>query len=232
MLDRALRLARGHWQLLILTALVALFWHTPAALPLRILIVFLHELAHAATAILTGGSVLGLTVDPMEGGSVLSRGGNRFLTLSAGYFGSLLIGAMLFFFAVRSRWDRVVLGLLGIVMLAVTVLYVRDWFAVGFGVATGTVLIAVARFLAAQFSDLILRVIGLASMIYVPLDLYGDTIARAHLRSDARMLAEEYGGHTLIWGGVWLILSLIVIALSLRYGLGRNSNIRLRGAMR
>jgi hypothetical protein len=66
-------------------------------------------------------------------------------------------------------------------------------------------------------------------MIYAPLDIYSDTISRSDLRSDARMLAEEFGGPTALWGGMWLIVSLGVIALTLRYGLGRNGNIPLRG---
>ena len=59
------------------------------------------------------------------------------------------------------------------------------------------------------------------SMIYVPLDILSDTIFRSELRSDARMLAEEFGGATVMWGGVWLVLSLVAIvvgALTLRGG--------------
>jgi hypothetical protein len=48
------------------------------------------------------------------------------------------------------------------------------------------------------------------------------------MQSDARMLAEEFAGPTLFWGGAWLIISLCVIILCLRFGLGGDSNIRLR----
>ena len=220
---------RGHWQLAVLVVLVAALWQTPVAQPLRILIVFLHELSHAFAVIVTGGEVLELTVNSNEGGMVMSRGGNRFVTLSAGYVGSLLIGVMLFVAAVRTHLDRAVLGVMGVVMVMATLLYGQGGFALLFGLAAGAVLIAVAWFLPRDASDLILRVIGLASMIYVPLDIYSDTIARAHLRSDARMLAEEFGGATLLWGGVWLLISLVVIALCLWFGLGRDSNMHWRG---
>jgi hypothetical protein len=52
-------------------------------------------------------------------------------------------------------------------------------------------------------------------MVYVPRDIVSDTLARSHLRSDARMLAEEYGGATVLWGGLWLVLSVVVIAACL-----------------
>ena len=46
----ALTWLRGHWQLLALTALVIALWDTPAILPLKILVVFLHELSHGLAA--------------------------------------------------------------------------------------------------------------------------------------------------------------------------------------
>jgi len=220
---------RGHWQLLLLVALIFALWPTPVVIPLKILTVFLHELSHALATLLTGGTVESLSINTSQGGEVWSRGGNRFLILSAGYCGSLLIGVMLFLIAVRTTWDRLVLALLGGVILLVTALYVRSAFAFGFGVLSGVLMIAMARFLGHALNDLMLRVIGLTSMIYVPYDIFSDTIARSQLRSDARMLAEEFGGPTLFWGGTWLLLALVVITLCLRHGLGQNSNIALCG---
>ncbi|WP_291729617.1 M50 family metallopeptidase [Leisingera sp. F5] len=223
---------KGHWQLICLTLAIAALWPTQAVLPLRILTVFLHELSHAAAALLTGGEVLSLTIDPREGGMVVSRGGNRFLGLSAGYTGSLLTGSALFLVALRTDWDRKVLALFGCVTLAVATLYIRDLFALGFTLATGALMLAAARYLSLNINDMILRVIGISSMIYAPLDIWDDTIARSYLRSDARMMAEEFGGTTMLWGGVWLAISLGVIWLTLRHGLGRTSNIPLRSPVR
>ena len=59
----------------------------------------------------------------------------------------------------------------------------------------------------------------------MPYDIFDDTIARSGARSDAYMLAETYGGSTMIWGGIWLILSIVVIGASVRYGFGPASNI-------
>ncbi|SLN58532.1 hypothetical protein TRL7639_03234 [Falsiruegeria litorea R37] len=219
-------LLRGHWQLIFLTTLLFALWQTPVVAPLKILIVYLHELSHVIAILATGGSVESLTVNASEGGLVISRGGNRFLSLSAGYLGSLLLGALLFVAAVRTQADRAILGVLGGIILLTTVFYSREPFAVGFGLITGLGMLAIARFLPRDYSDLILRVIGLASMIYVPYDIFSDTIQRSNLRSDARMLAEEFGGATVMWGALWIVLSLGVLALCLRYGLGADSNIR------
>ncbi len=219
-------LIKGHWQLIAIVALVFVFWATPVVLPLKILVVFLHELSHALVIIFTGGSVESFTISPQQGGLVIGRGGNRFLSLFAGYLGSLVIGIGLLIIALRTHWDRVVLGGFGILMLLVTVLYVRDPFAMAFCVGVGTAMLAMAWFLSRPVCDLFLRIIGLTSMIYVPYDIFDDTIRRSGMRSDAYMLAEEFGGTTMLWGGAWLMLSILSIFLCLKYFLGQDSNLR------
>lgn len=216
---------KGHWQLLMILALVFAAWQMPVVLPLKILVVFLHELAHATAAWLSGGEVVEMAISARQGGHAITRGGNGFLILSAGYLGSLLFGAGLLVSALHTDADRAILAGFGVVMLAVTALFMRDLFAIAFCGLTGAAMIAMARYLSLEICDMVLRVIGLTSLIYVPYDIFDDTIARSGQRSDARMLAEEYFGTTLFWGGLWLILSLAVIVWCLRHGIGRDSNI-------
>lgn len=218
----------NHWQLLALTALVFAIWATPVAFPIRMLVVFLHELAHALAAILTGGAVLELTLSPLEGGSATTLGGNFFVIASAGYLGSLLFGLAFLLLALHTDLDRWILGGLGAVMVALSLWYFRTLFAFGFGVITGALMLAAARWGGLILCDLVLRLIGLTSMVYVPYDIISDTILRASARSDARNIAEAFGGTTIFWGILWLILSLVTIAVAIRYGLGARSNIAWR----
>ncbi len=198
----------------------------PVVLPLKILVVFLHELSHGLAALVTGGSVERISVSIHQGGYAVTRGGNLFLILSAGYLGSLLLGLGLLAVALRSHADRAVLGAFGAVMLLVTVLYIREPFAMAFCGAVGLGMLVMARYLQRGVCDMVLRIIGLTSMIYVPYDIFDDTIRRSHLRSDAFMLAENFGGTTILWGGLWLVLSLVVIVFGLKSMLGRDSNLR------
>lgn len=191
-----MRILRGHWQLFLLTAIVFAFWQTTILVPLKILIVFFHEASHAFATVVTGGDVVSLTVSLDQGGAVLSRGGSRFWTLSAGYLGSLLIGLMLLISATRTRFDRQTMALCGVITLIIAGFYVREVFALGFTIGVGIAMLAAAVRLSHNANDLILRVIGLTSIIYVPYDIFSDTIARSNQRSDARMLAEEFGGTT------------------------------------
>lgn len=215
--------------MIVLCVAIFVLWPTNAVYPLRLLVVLKHEFSHALATILTGGSVEMLSVNAMEGGKVLARGGNRFVTLSAGYVGSLLIGTTLLLTAVNTRADRFAMAAMGGLILLFTLLYTSEPFAVLFCLLTATAMLTAAFCLPHGVNDMILRVIGLTSMIYVPYDIFSDTIARAHLNSDARMLAEEIGGTTMLWGVLWLAISLGVIFLSLRYGLGTRSNLKIKG---
>lgn len=223
-----MRVLQGHWQLLLLTTFVFALWQTPAVVPLKILIVFFHEASHAIATFVTGGEVVSLSVSPNQGGLVVSRGGSRFWTLTAGYLGSLLIGVSLLIGATRSRADRKIMAVCGVMMLVIAGLYVREIFALAFVIGTGIAMLLSARFLGHNVNDLMLRVIGLTSMIYVPYDIFSDTIARSHLPSDARMLAQEFGGTPQVWGVLWIAISLIVIGFCMRSVLGRSSNLKLR----
>jgi len=216
---------KGHWQLALMTAIVFAFWNYPPMYPFRMLVVFLHEASHALMTLLTGGEVLELSLVPREGGHVKSRGGNFFYIATAGYLGSLLLGALLFILALRSRADRLVVGALGALMLILCVFYVREPFPLLFCIGGGSLALICARFLNEDINDLLLRLIGLSSMIYVPYDIFSDTLARSHIRSDARIIAEMYWGTTIMWGSLWLIISVVFIAFIAKISLKNPSNI-------
>ena len=223
-----MQFVKNHWQLILISSLIFLAWPYPLIWPLKMLVVFLHELSHALAAILTGGRVGEITLHYLQGGTTTTAGGNFFVIASAGYVGSLVLGAGLFMAAVRSTWDRILVTALGVLMLGVAAIYMREMFALGFTIAVAVALLVVAKFLPVIVNDLVLRVIGLTSMIYVPYDIFSDTLARSSAMSDARIIATEYGGPTVFWGGLWLVISLGVIFAVLRWGLKGPSNLSWR----
>ncbi|MCU0291385.1 MAG: M50 family metallopeptidase [Thermoanaerobaculaceae bacterium] len=191
---------------------VALLWSTPIVWPLKILVVFFHELSHGLAAILTGGRIARIEVVAAQGGVCWTMGGNQFLTLTAGYLGSLAWGAGVLLAATGSKRDRAVSIGLGSIVLAATVLWVRPVLSFGFGfhLLAGGALVLFGWLLPDAFNDIVLKVFGVTSCLYVIPDIYSDTIARSHLRSDARMLAEMTHIPTVIWGGLWILIALAV----------------------
>ncbi len=207
------------WLLPLLIGACIIAWNNPVLTPLKILVVFLHEGSHALATLLTGGSVLAMHIVANQGGEVLSVGGWPVLIISAGYVGSLLWGAIILVLAARSNADRWIMAALGLGMLILTAFFVRNLYGFGFGLLGGLGALACAKFLSTWLNDVLLKLIGVVTMLYVPMDIFSDTLARSELRSDARILAEYLGGTTMFWGGLWLIVSVVVIAGALYLGL-------------
>lgn len=199
----------------IAAALLAfLFWDSPLLFPLKIFVVLLHEISHGLAAVLTGGSIQSIQLGADQGGVCVTRGGSRFLTLSAGYLGSLGFGALLVLGAARSRRDRAVVALLGLALLAVTLLFVRTAFGFAYGLLAGAGLLLVARRLPEAVSDAVLRVLGAVSCLYAVWDIASDVLLRDVPGSDASALARLTGIPAPAWGVLWIGVALAVTAFT------------------
>lgn len=181
------------------------FWYTPVVYPLKIFVVLLHELSHAVALWVTGGTVESISLDPRQGGLTVGRGGSAFVTLSAGYLGSLAFGALLVMGAGSRRVkSSALLAVVGAAVLVLTLLYIRGGFGIAYGLATGVALLAGARYLTAVWAARLIMALGLTSVGYAILDIKSDILDRPGLRSDAAMLAEMTGVPTLFWGFLWI----------------------------
>lgn len=209
--------------LLGILSLIFLGWEYPVLYPLKLLVVFFHESSHALATLLTGGSVIELIINNEQGGHVISLGGNSFIITSAGYLGSLLWGVVIYVSSVKTDYDKKIMGLLAICIVLITIFLSKSVFSWTFGLLSGGLMLLSAKFLVTAYNDFLLRLIGLTSMMYAPLDIYSDTISRSYLRSDAFMLAEEFGGSAILWGSAWILISLIVIFYCLKWSLDFNN---------
>ena len=198
--------------------LLWILWDTAIIYPLKIFVVLLHEVSHAAAAVATGGTVERILLDVNQGGVAYTRGGNAFLILSAGYLGSLLWGA-LFILLAFSRWlkPRWIMSGVGISVLLLTLFLVRSYFGFGFGILFSVALLAGAKYLSQGVNRGFLLGLGLTSALYAILDIKSDVLDRPHLQSDAAMLAEMTGIPTAAWGLLWIGIALLVCAWLLRW---------------
>jgi hypothetical protein len=192
------------------------FWNWFFVYPLKVFVVFLHEISHGLAAVLTGGRIvaIGLTFD--EGGVCITDGGSRFLTLNAGYLGSLFWGALFLVLAARTRLSREIVGGVGIFVLVVTLLYVRTLFGFAYGLLAGAGLLLAGVKLPRDVTDDLLEVIGVVSCLYAVWDIGSDVLARDAAGSDASALGRLTGIPAVLWGVVWIAASLAVVFLALR----------------
>ncbi len=197
-------------------------WDTPAVYPLKVFVVLLHEISHAITAVATGGTIDRIELDPNQGGVCYCGGGIRFLTLSAGYLGSLAWGGLLISAGqmkrINSRWVTAAVGLM---VMALTIAYVDGLFGFWFGLAFGSVLLLSALRLSAAVNQGVLLTLGLTSCLYAILDIKSDVLDRPELRSDAAMLGELTGINTVVWGGLWITIAVLASAWLLHWSYRR-----------
>jgi hypothetical protein len=212
--------------LLALMVPVIFFWESRALWPLKVLVVFFHELSHGLAAKLTGGDIERIEVVAAQGGLCVTRGGSRFLILTAGYLGSLAWGGAILLLATRTRLDRALMVGLGALLLVASLLWVRPLIGFGFwfGLLAGVALAACGVYLKDWLNELVLQVIGLTSCLYALLDIKSDVLDRPELGSDARMLAELTHLPTRFWGALWIAAAalgaLAFLALSCARGAG------------
>ncbi len=212
--------SRSGWRRFVLPLAAALCvlaaWDSVFVWPLRLFVVFLHELSHGLAAVATGGTIVRIELSPAEGGLCVTRGGSRFFVLSAGYLGSLLWGVLILLAGARGRRDRQAVTALGLLTLVVTLVYVRSLFGFVYGLAAGTAFVAVAYKLPASASDAVLVLVGTVSCLYAPWDVASDVLLRDIPGSDAHALGALTGIPAVVWGLFWMAVALVVTAAALR----------------
>lgn len=201
---------------LALGALFVVFFDSVVVYPFRLFVVFLHEAGHGVAAVLTGGSVVSIAISPDEGGVCVTRGGIPLVVLNAGYLGSLLFGALFLLLGARRRNAAPVVGAIGAFTTLAALLYLRSWFGLGYTLLSGLALLLVALRLQPAASEWLLAAIGSMSMLYAVADIASDVIFRHPGNSDAAALARLTGIPALLWGCLWIGLSLGVMVAVVR----------------
>ena len=195
---------------LALAAATLLLWGTPVVYPVRLFVVFLHEISHGIAAVLTGGQIVSIAMSD-AGGVCYTRGGWRLLILNAGYLGSLLWGALFLVLGARRTRARAVVAAVGVFTLLITLGYVRTWFGFLYGLVAGVVLVAVAVKLKPVVSETLLAAIGATSVLYAVWDVAADVLIVHSGQSDAAALARLTQVPAIVWGAAWIAISVVVL---------------------
>lgn len=207
-----------HMTVLLVMFLTTMFlWNSAIIHPFKVFVVMAHELSHGLAAILTGGRIERIQIDPNLGGVCYTVGGIRGIILSAGYLGSMLVGSILLAVASRTDLDKLLSVGFGILLLWVTIRYVTNQYGQAFGIMGGSFMVIIGIWGSLMFNELFWQYIGLTSILYAVLDIYDDTIHRNISESDAGRFAEHFGLTTVFWGWVWMIIAIVVGFFMIRW---------------
>lgn len=169
--------------------------------PVTLFVTFLHEFGHALGALCTGGSVVGMQINPDGSGYTLTRGGSRAVVLMAGYLGSAVLGNLLFRIGAKHRnlTHHTLLVLAGLMILAGFV-----WFESFTSTAVLWAFGLILGWLAMKttWGQDILMFLGLAAVLYIIQDF------DVGPKSDLVMYEEVVGVFPSgVWMYIWLILA-------------------------
>ncbi|MCF8431507.1 MAG: M50 family metallopeptidase, partial [Melioribacteraceae bacterium] len=118
---------------LLLGTLILLFaWNSIFSYPIKIFIVLVHEISHALIGIISGSTIHSIEIFENLGGRCSLTGGNEFLIAFAGYFGSVILGVILFMSSFDKQKSKVAAIILTVILLLTVVNLVNDYRAIIF----------------------------------------------------------------------------------------------------
>ncbi len=194
-------------------------WNTFLIYPIKLFVIIAHEISHAVAAILTGGKIDSVLITNALKGETRTIGGVKFIIASAGYLGSLLFGIFLFISGYREKFRK----LFSISLAIIFILFAANYFEGYLGKIAATLFAAVFMivpfYLSQNFNRYFFKIIGLISMLYVLIDIKEDLFTDVYRPSDAQYIAALTSTSATVWSVLWLLISLIIIFVSINWGL-------------
>ncbi|HLK99349.1 MAG TPA: M50 family metallopeptidase [Myxococcaceae bacterium] len=192
------------------------FWDSPVLLPVKLLVVMMHESGHALASLIVGGEVQHITLRADQSGECFSRLPvgvfRKIIVFSAGYLGSAVAGAALLLATFRFRLRRWVLGAACVWLVVMGVLYARDAFTLAFCLGTAAVLGLAAKFLPSEAVDVVNLFLAAFTALYALFDFRDDlwnSAVRGH--SDAGLLAQQTWVPAIIWASLWTLMGFALL---------------------
>jgi len=198
--------------LAIITGTYFLLSHSPLGLiifgPIEVLVAFLHEFGHATMAVVTGGHVHALQVNPNGSGVTTTSGGSQSLITIGGYVGSAIFSNLLVQFSLSKNSNIVCYVLAGMLCFAgffwfsnITNLGILIFYAILF--------IGLAKI--PEISRFILQFIGVACVIHILEDF------QVGPSSDLEAFQNIVGIFPyVIWMYLWLGIAIIVTLINIK----------------
>jgi hypothetical protein len=229
---------KQRWKYFAIMIVVVALWKTAIIKPLKLFAVFLHELGHTLMAFIFGNGIAGLRININEGGYALTIPKNNFsafMIANGGYLGSIFF-SLLILFLKRTAFKKYVLGMVAIILLAISIKY-GDLFTILFSAVFAGFVLLLYMLRNEKLNDLVIDIIGISGAAYAVYDTFVDTILlQLNLKlnliqgwgaklpmTDAMQLQNMTRIPAIIWGVIWLAISLIAINAVIIKGGGRKA---------
>ncbi len=183
--------------------------------PFKLFVTIIQLGCQALATRVTGGTPGFLVITPsLESGS-LPTGGMPALTLSAGYIGCAIVGALLIWFGRKPKEAKGILQAIGAAILVLAVFYAGGgYFSLVAMLATGLALIAISNKGSEMFCHMLLLMLSVQTALKPVLE----SIAMIwySLDSSAVSSAKQMEGITgvpaILWSVIWSVASLVILS--------------------
>lgn len=177
--------------------------------------IFVHEVSHALVILLTGGEFHGIKINPLDG-SAHFKGGRDFFITIAGYSGTSLLAALLLVIVAQGADPRFLLLAIGVTVLVLDLLMVRNWFGRLAMFLIGMGFILVSWYLHDLWNQAIIWLIIITLFVdtfralswLLPMEEYA-------VSSDAHVLGRTTCLPTLAWILLWMAVGVGALAFAL-----------------
>lgn len=187
-----------------------LYWNSIFIYPIKLFVVLLHELSHGFAALITGGTIKEISFNENLGGYCEVKGGVHIIIANAGYLGSLVFGSFFLLVSKNDYYAKITSFVLSFILILTTLFFINPGFPFYATLIFSSILFISAQFFPSIVNAYFLKIIGLISCFYVIVDIRQDILTNDNRLNDAVILKNITGINEYLWGGLWLIISLIV----------------------
>jgi Peptidase M50B-like len=203
-------------------------WGPILLYPFKLFTTWIHECGHAVMAVIVGGSVSSITIEPDTSGltrslvpaSRIAQG----LVASSGYLGASIVGCLLMAATRIERRARPILWGIGAFMLLTVVLWMRNLFGALVVLGWGIALLALARNGSGRVSRFIVSVLAIQVALNAVYDIR--VLFLVNGRSDAQTMARLFVAPAWVWASLWMIASVAMFAWTLKLTSGASGRRR------
>ena len=214
------------WAAVAVSLVVSLTPWAPFLLyPFKLFTTWVHECGHALMAVLVGGRVTSITIEPNTSGltnSLIPVGRTpAALVASSGYLGAAVVGCLLIAATRVEKWAHTILQGLGVCMLVTLVFWIRNLFGFVVVLAWGVALITLAR--RKGMANAVRFVLSLLAVQVALNSVYDIRVLFLIDRgpSDAAAMAQLFLLPSWIWATLWMITSVAMLGATLWTTRGR-----------
>lgn len=204
------------WILIGLVVFSLLLWETPVVYPIKLFTVLIHEISHGIMAILTGGSVTAIHFAFDLSGITTTKGGNTILIASAGYLGSLIIGALFFISANKLTFQKWLTLIVASIITITAVNVMQNGLQIFFSLIIALGIFLAPRLINIKYSSLLFKFLGLTSCFYVIVDIKQDLLTLSLRETDTQILEYLTGFPAFLIGLIWFVISVTIVFFLLR----------------